>query len=207
MSRHVLSAPVLIAAAALTLAMAPRTAEANGPFVELHSGIEAPTFAETGAGESLGLGPSFGGAVGLQLDGALGVEFFVQGAGFGEVSGDTSEPELSWTQSAFALALRYEPFVVIPRLRLEAVGGLGVTFLDLEVSGDPQLDQSSSAFTWMIGVRNTVDIAFGIYAGLDIRYLITPTWKDTRSGNQELESFSSLPLLVSFALGYQLDLF
>lgn len=203
-SRHLVA---LVAGGATSLgAIAP--ASANGPFLELMGGLDIPAFVETDNETELSAGPTFGAILGSQLTDAFSIELFVQALS----EGDRTPPpatsvggtDLTWSQSAVAFALRYEPIVVAPSLRFEAVGGLGFTFFDLATGDDTR---ALNAFVVLLGVRQSFDVGWGFYVGTDARLLVTPTgWQDAGAGNKDVDAFQQLPLLLTLTAGYQLDL-
>jgi len=194
-------------ATAALLAWSP-DAHANGPFLEVMSGLDLPLLLDAPEGTDLVPGPSVGAALGAQLTAALAIELFAQVWAAGDIDGDPTpgaNTDRSWSQHVFTLAARIEPVSLHPRMHLEAVGGFGFTFLDLRANA-ADAHQSYNAFTGVLGVRHTVDLAWGLYAGLDLRLLITPSWKDAANGNRDVDTFTHLPLLLSLTVGYELSL-
>jgi hypothetical protein len=181
-----------------------------GPFVEALGGLGVPTLQETGGSANLGAGASAGLAVGVPASEDLAMEFVTVLYASGVVSDSNSiDGALSkeWSLNTTLLGVRYDLFAPVPDLTLGLAAGLGITRLDIGVVDAAVADQQASAFTYYLACRGAYRLVAGLYVGADLRVLLTPTWRDDDAENVELDSFSTIPLLLQVTAGYELELF
>ena len=201
---------LLVVAGIVTLASEAQAR--GGPYLEGIGGLGMWTFVETGDGSDLKPGYAFGLSGGVRATTWLSAELTWLGLSAGDITssnptGDDPERSLEWSQRAFLLGVRYEPWTPNKRLRIGMTGGGGLTFLDINLESQDLPLQEAEAFTWYLGARVTYRLVEGFYTGADLRMLFTSSWQDATGAQAELDAFQATPLWLTLCAGYRFDVY